>query len=156
MATQTTIKTEPIVEKLISISKVLETESSKINASYKEQVNKLQESHGSKLNELNVSKVKEISETLSVDNSETGKAMKNLLLQIGKNHSFETYEPLGHRGLWELERVKLVTQHVNPTSLWAGVDTYETDPTRYALTPLGKNVYDKLSINGIIREDAKE
>ncbi len=156
MVTQDTAKKETVVERVISIVDNLATETVKIRTRQLSTVEKLRGGYEKRQKELTESKSKEIAELLSNDVSETGKAMKDLLLLIKEKGKFETHETFSHIGLLELQKAKLIDVYVNPTSLYADVDTYETDPTCFILTPMGRKVCDKLAINVVLRKDTSE
>jgi hypothetical protein len=98
-------------------------------------------------------KVKEIAGILNSDDSELGKAMKQLLLDIKAKGDVTAEEPFSVPGLMELEGAKLIDRYVAPSSLWADVDTYETDPATYVLTPLGRKVVEVLALTPLKRAE---
>ena len=93
---------------------------------------------------LNNNKIESMARALFDDDSETGKAMKAVLLKLKKNGEIVTENPFNIDGLYDLTEVGLANQYVDPTSLWADVDTYETDPFYYRLTELGSSVANRV------------
>ena len=94
---------------------------------------------------LNNNKIESMARALFDDDSETGKAMKAVLLRLKKNGEIVTeISPFDVYGLYPLTEVGLANQYVDPTSLWADVDTYETDPLYYRLTELGSSVANRV------------
>lgn len=100
-------------------------------------------------------RVTEIVEALGKDDTETGKAMRDLLVSLRNTGSLQTRNPFEVPGLMTLEDAKLVDRYVAPTSLWAGVDSYETDPAKYVLTHLGKMVAERLAQTTLARGEAE-
>ena len=83
--------------------------------------------------------IEEIVVFLLNDDSATAKEMRELL----KKGRLETYNYPGD-ATHTLVEAGLMQTFVPPSSLWADVDTYETDPTYYVLTPFGSNVASKI------------
>lgn len=146
----TTEQKDSIREKVTSISKTLRDEINALNSSSTNSANRLQQTYQKKESEILEAKVKEIFKALSEDKSETGKEMRDLLVSM-REKSVTTHDPLGNRGLMALEGAKLVENYVSPVSLWADVDTYESDPMGYILTKTGRKVADLLAVTSVKR-----
>ncbi len=96
-----------------------------------------------------------IAMALAADDSEAGMDMKRLLQAAPSYECTDlTKESWGwkHSAPVTSERdpfdsllnARLLATYVPPSSLWADVDTYDTDPTYYILTELGRRVVEKL------------
>ncbi len=98
-------------------------------------------------------KTKEMARAIDTDDSDDGKRMKDILLSLREGGCMPTESPFLVRGLSELESIKLVKPDVNPASLYADIDTYETDPTVYVLTDIGRIVANRIA-SGDYNEEA--
>lgn len=141
----------PIVVTLESIAAGLEGRVATLRRDATRDISRIQEKHRELRNAVTESRVGAMFEVLALDKSETGKAMRDMLLLIREKGSFKTYEAWAHKELIDLESVGLVTTYVSPVALWVDVDTYETDPIEYVLTSIGRGVVDLLVANQIRR-----
>lgn len=134
-----------VVERIASIHNNIVSEFNRINLEYAAEMKKLRQEETNEFSKIYETTANDIANVMAEDTSDIGKALLDMFLNVARSAAgYETFNPL-QKGLGELKDLKLITTNANTVSLFAEVDTYETDPTCYVLTSFGKRVYTHLN-----------
>jgi hypothetical protein len=141
MTTQkSTRKIESVVEKVTAIGRSLESEREGIKKEYENAIQSMKEGGREKFTPIYYTKAGEIAKALSEDVSKTGRSMKEMLLKMGKEGSFEARVGNTYPGLRELRMLHLIN--------------YATqDKDDIVLTDLGRAVCAAFGLEKFVRKD---
>ncbi len=136
------IKTRIDEHPIVKIAAIMEGRFSDLNDKFNAGVNALRIQGMKEIEEAERVAVLNIAKELAGDKTENGKNMRDILSELSAKGEIKSYGlPVG---MWDLKEAKLVRTDVSPSSLYADIDTYETDPTTFVLTETGRKVTAKL------------
>ncbi len=150
-----TIRAAPIIKKVAAISGKVEIWEHKIGENYEARMAGLRDEYEERRKMFIWSMARKITGVLSEDPSVGARAMRELLLQIGMDHSCGNYDLID--GLLELKAtglVRVVKSELLCPLLLQGPG--EARLEHCVLTPLGREVFKRLYVNVMMRKDGEK